>query len=75
MFKIVIMACKLASGEPELCKEFQVQLYSDYNVTQSQCITYSMVEVPKWASEHPEWTVKKWHCDIPKEHSKLEQEL
>lgn len=57
MLELVIAAC-LATGD---CRDFP-QLYDPRDVSLMMCVAGGQVEVARWASEHPDWTVRRWRC-------------
>jgi hypothetical protein len=62
MIQIIMMVCKLA--QPEVCEEQHIQFVFEGSL--QQCTFTAQVYIAQWAGEHPQWTVKKFHCAYPR---------
>jgi hypothetical protein len=56
--ELVVLACLLV--EQKHCEEFHVP------VAVACMARPASLEVIRWATEHPRWTIKKWTCGPPR---------
>jgi hypothetical protein len=61
MILIVMMVCKLA--QPEMCEQQHIQFA--FQGSLQQCTFTAQLYIAQWAGEHPQWTVKNFHCEYP----------
>jgi hypothetical protein len=59
--QIVVMVCQVA--QPDLCEEQHLQFA--WQGTLQQCIFSAQPYIAQWIGDHPEWTVKSYHCEYP----------
>lgn len=58
MYEVLIVACLVAS--PIDCKKFEVPLH--HYETLHQCSVMAQLNVVEWASQEPEWRVRRFSC-------------
>jgi len=58
MISIIISACLIA--EPGVCKDYRIPLAAD--VDAKRCLVEAQPHLPRWAAEHPKWTIRSWRC-------------
>jgi hypothetical protein len=58
MISIVISACLV--GNPNVCKDYRVPLAVE--VDAKRCLFEAQPHLPRWAAQHPNWTIKSWRC-------------
>lgn len=58
MIAIIISACLI--GDPEVCRNYRIPLA--YGVDENHCLFEAQPHFAKWAAEHPQWQIKRWHC-------------
>jgi hypothetical protein len=61
MILIVMMVCKLA--QPEVCERQHIQFAFEGSL--QRCTFAAQLYIAQWAGEHPQWTVKNFHCEYP----------
>jgi hypothetical protein len=61
MIQIVMMVCKLA--QPDICEEQHIQFA--WQGSLRRCTMEAQVYIAQWASEHPQWEIKNFHCENP----------
>jgi hypothetical protein len=59
--ELVILACLLK--EPEHCESFRIPFQQEMNM--AQCTWQSQFHAVQWVSEHPDWEVKRFTCELP----------
>jgi hypothetical protein len=60
--ELVVVACLMA--EPKRCEAFHLPFLRALVV--AECVAKQpVIEVVRWAREHPDWTVRKWTCGPP----------
>ena len=62
MIQIVMMVCRLA--QPEVCERQHIQFA--FQGSLQQCMFAAQLYIAQWAGEHPQWTVKNFHCEYPR---------
>jgi hypothetical protein len=63
MVELIVLACLMA--DPKHCEEFHMPFLQSMAV--SECVSKPpTLEVVRWATEHPSWTIKKWTCGPPR---------
>jgi len=62
MIQIVVMVCRLA--QPDLCEEQRLQ-FAWQGGSLLQCAFAAQLHIAQWIGEHPQWTVKNYHCEYP----------
>jgi hypothetical protein len=70
MIQIIMMVCKLA--QPEMCEEQHLQF--PFQGSLQQCTFAAQIYIARWAGEHPQWTVKTFHCVYPRGDSRAEKD-
>jgi hypothetical protein len=68
MIELVLSVCSIVSGAH--CRDVSI-VFSDVSLMQCQVGMAAMGEVAKWANEHPNWRVHKYHCQVPGTFAKL----
>jgi hypothetical protein len=58
---IVFLAC--AVQEPDHCEDKHLQFAWQGSLT--QCVMAAQPYIAQWIGHHPQWTVKKYHCEYP----------
>ena len=58
MIAIVISACLI--GDPGVCQKYRIPLA--HGVSTSNCLFEAQPHFAKWATQHPGWEIKRWHC-------------
>jgi hypothetical protein len=61
MIQIVMMVCRLA--QPEVCEQQHIQFA--FQGSLQQCTFAAQIYIARWAGDHPQWTVKNFHCEYP----------
>ena len=61
MVQIVMLVCQLT--RPEMCEEQRIQFA--FQGSLQQCTFAAQVYIAGWIGEHPQWTVKNFHCEYP----------
>jgi hypothetical protein len=61
--ELLISACLLGAGLESDCRDFS-QLYDVREVSLLTCSMSGMVEVARWSSRNPAWTVTRWRCGV-----------
>ena len=59
--ELVILACLVK--EPEHCESFRIPFQEEMSMP--QCTRESQLHAVRWADEHPDWTVKRFTCELP----------
>lgn len=67
MIEVVLSVCQLFGSQ---CHEVSL-VYSDVSLMQCQIGMSAQGEIAKWKSEHPNFRVEKYHCQIPGTFAKL----
>jgi hypothetical protein len=70
MIQIVMMVCRLA--QPEMCEEQHIPFA--FQGSLQQCTFSAQIYIARWAGEHPQWTVKSFHCEYPRIDDRVETE-
>lgn len=68
MIELVIAVCSILHGGS--CKEVSL-VFADVSLIQCQIGAGAQMEVAKWRSEHPEWSVHKYKCQEAGKFAKL----
>ena len=68
LVQLVLFVC--LSADPTQCKEAR-QSYPLESVLPMQIMMSAPAEVAKWASEHPQWVVKRWTAEHAGRYSKI----
>jgi hypothetical protein len=61
MIQIIMMVCKLA--QPEVCEQQHIQFA--FQGSLQQCTFAAQIYIAQWVGEHPQWSVKNFHCEYP----------
>jgi hypothetical protein len=62
MVQIVMLVCKLA--QPDMCEEQRIQFA--FQGSLQQCVFAAQTYLAQWVGEHPQWTIKNFHCEYPR---------
>ena len=62
LVELVILACLVK--DPAHCERFQIPFQEEMNM--AQCSWHSQFQAVEWVSEHPDWTLKRFTCEVPK---------
>lgn len=68
MIELVVSVCMI--DQPSRCKDVRLNFEAE-TVTANQCMMYGQFEMAKWAGDHPNWTIQKWHCGIAGQVAKI----
>jgi hypothetical protein len=68
MIELVVAVCMV--DQPSRCRDVTLNFEGE-SVSAEQCMTNGQIEMAKWAGEHPNWTIQKWHCGIAGQFAKL----
>ena len=58
---LVITVCAVLS--PTTCEETRLAFNS--NISLAQCAMAAPPYIAQWIGEHPQWTVRNYHCEYP----------
>ena len=61
LVEIIILVCAIA--RPDHCEDKHLQFA--WQGSLKQCVTAAQPYIARWIGEHPQWTVKKYHCEYP----------
>ena len=61
MIEIILTVCAIAN--PANCEEKYLQFTWDGSL--SQCMMAAQPYIAQWIGDHPEWSVKSYHCEYP----------
>lgn len=59
--QIVVMVCRIA--QPDLCEEQHLQFA--WQGSLEQCAWSAQPYIAQWIGKHPQWAVKRYHCELP----------
>ena len=59
--QIVVMVCQIA--QPDQCEEQHLQFA--WRGSLAQCALSAQPYIAQWIGDHPQWTVKRYHCEYP----------
>ena len=62
MVELVVLACLLKN--PQHCEEFPIPFLQPMQVM--QCVYQGHMRTMQWATEHPDWIIKRWSCGPPR---------
>jgi hypothetical protein len=62
MLELVILAC--LAKTPAHCEEFPVPFYAPQSAM--QCMIDASLHAAEWTRDHPDWVIRRWHCDSPR---------
>lgn len=62
MVELVVVACLMT--EPKRCEAFHLPFLQALDLA-SCTAKPPVLEVVRWATEHPDWTIRKWTCGAP----------
>jgi hypothetical protein len=68
MIELVVAVCMV--DEPSRCKDVYLNFEAE-SVTAQQCMSFGQMEMAKWIGDHPNWTIKKWHCGVAGQIAKI----
>jgi hypothetical protein len=66
--QIVVMICQIA--QPDRCEEQHLQFA--WEGSPQQCAASAQPYIAHWIGEHPQWTVKRYHCEYPATRRKVD---
>ena len=58
---LIVLACSIS--DPTSCRELHLKF--DTTVSLQACVMQAQPYLAQWAGEHPNLTVKRWHCEWP----------
>jgi protein-tyrosine-phosphatase len=58
---LILTVCAVSS--PTTCEERNLVFSSDFSLR--QCVMAAQPYMAQWIAEHPQWTIKEYHCDYP----------
>jgi hypothetical protein len=56
---LIVAACLMQA--PQTCQEAHLRFQAGRSL--QDCMFQAMPEVAKWAGEHPQWHVTRFHCE------------
>jgi hypothetical protein len=65
--QIVVMVCQIA--QPDQCEEQHLQFA--WQGSLEQCVMSAQPYIAQWIGDHPQWTVKRYHCAFPESRRKI----
>ena len=68
MIELIVAVCMV--DQPSRCRDVTLNFEGE-SVSTAQCMMNGQIEMAKWAGEHPNWTIQKWHCGIAGQFAKL----
>jgi hypothetical protein len=68
MIEIVLMVCKLT--QPDVCEEQHLRMAWQGSLT--RCTIEAQPFVAQWVGDHPQWTVKSFRCDYPRDNDRAQ---
>ena len=68
MIELVVAVCMVDA--PARCKDVYLNFEAE-SVTAQQCMSFGQMEMAKWIGDHPNWTIKKWHCGVAGQIAKI----
>lgn len=62
---MIILAMVIClANEPNKCKDVNLQFTE--NISKSQCYMRAQIELAKWSSDHPNYTIQRFSCEDEK---------
>jgi hypothetical protein len=61
LIDLVVLACAIAS--PNACREYHIQF--ETSGTLQSCMVQAQPYLARWAGEHPNLKIMRWHCAWP----------
>jgi hypothetical protein len=55
---LILAVCMI--GQPSTCRE--EHLYFESHGTLNRCMMEAVPTLAKWAAEHPDWRITRFHC-------------
>ena len=68
MIELVVAVCMI--DQPSRCKDVRINFEAE-SVTPRQCMTNGQFEMAKWAGDHPNWKIERWHCGVAGQVAKI----
>jgi hypothetical protein len=65
---IVFTVCTLA--HPDQCEERRIEYF--WHGSLRACVQGAQPYLAQWAGEHPNWTIKRYHCEFPSKRDKAD---
>ena len=59
--QIVVMVCQIT--QPDQCEEQHLQFA--WQGSLAQCALSAQPYIAQWIGDHPQWIVKRYHCEYP----------
>jgi len=59
--EIVMLVCAIT--QPDRCEDKHLQFA--WQGSLRQCVMAAQPYMAQWIAEHPQWTIKEYHCDYP----------
>lgn len=66
MIELVLTVCIIT--QPSTCRDQRMLI--EANATPQQCMMNAQPTIAQWGSEHPEWFVQRWKCQLPRKGDK-----
>ena len=66
--QIIVMVCQIA--QPDRCEEQHLQFA--WQGSLEQCVLSAQPYIAQWIGEHPQWIVRRYHCEHPGVERKVE---
>jgi hypothetical protein len=60
--ELVLAVC--LSAQPAVCDEQHFQFFAEGGTF--GCLVRAQPYIADWQTQHPEWTVKRWKCVVPR---------
>ncbi|SON55747.1 hypothetical protein HDIA_2206 [Hartmannibacter diazotrophicus] len=61
---VVLLVCLLA--DPSACEEKLIPVQNHGSL--AACVWEAQPYIAQWSASHPNYTIKKWHCENPRNH-------
>jgi hypothetical protein len=66
--EIVFLVCAIA--QPDRCEDRHLQF--EWQGSLQQCVMAAQPYIAQWIGEHPQWSVRKYHCEYPRTRDKAD---
>ena len=66
--EIVFLVCAIA--QPARCEDMHLQFA--WRGSLRQCVMAAQPYIAQWIGDHPQWTVKEYHCEQPRMRDKAD---
>ena len=68
MIEVIMTVCALA--QPNQCEDQHLQFAGQGSLR--QCAMNAEPYLAQWINQHPKWTIKRWHCEVPRMREKTD---